>query len=214
MTLWDQTAADLLKATASHKPTPGGGSIAALSGAFGVGLLSMALTISRNKARKAGQDLSPELSATLDRLQTIQARLQALADEDVAVFRKFVDATKLPKDSDEEQQARADALAAAGEAARATPLEIATQCVQALAEAEGTVTEVHAEVVSDIGAGAALLRGAIDAALLTVDINLLRLSEEEKAPLQTRRDELAQQGQERAARLLKQAQKQIAENQE
>ena len=214
MSLWNQTAADLLGATASHKPTPGGGSVAALSGAFGVGLLSMALTISRNKAQKAGKELSPELSATLERLQTIQARLQALADEDVAVFRKFVDATKLPSDTDEQKQARADALAAAGEAARATPLEIARQGVQALAEAEGTVSEVHPEVVSDIGAGASLLRGAIDAALLTVDINLLRLSEEEKVPLQAEREKLEQQGHERAGRLLKQAQKQIAENQE
>lgn len=214
MSLWNQTAADLLKATASHQPTPGGGSVAALSGAFGAGLLSMALTISRNKARKAGQELSPELGATLERLHTIQARLQALADEDVAVFRKFVDATKLPKDSEEEKQARAQALAAAGEAARSTPLEIAAQCVQALTEAEGTVREVHPEVVSDIGAGAALLRGAVDAALLTVDINLLRLSDEEKAPLQAQREKLEREGHERAQRLLKQAQKQISENQE
>ena len=214
MSLWNQTAADLLKATASHKPTPGGGSVAALSGAFGVGLLSMALTISRNKAQKAGKELSPELSATLERLQSAQARLQALADEDVAVFRKFVDATKLPSTSDEEKQVRADALADAGEAARATPLEIARQCVQALEDAEGTVQEVHPEVVSDIGAGASLLRGAIDAALLTVDINLLRLSDDEKAPLQAQRDALASEGHERAERLLKQAQRQIAENQE
>ena len=69
-------------------------------------------------------------------------------------------------------------------------------------------------MVSDIGAGAALLRGAIDAALLTVDINLLRLSDEEKAPLQAQRDELEGEGHERAERLLKQAQKQIKENQE
>ena len=214
MSLWNQTAADLLKATASHQPTPGGGSVAALSGAFGAGLLSMALTISRNKARKAGQELSPGLLASLERLGTIQARLQALADEDVAVFRKFVDATKLPKASEEEKQARAQALAAAGEAARSTPLEIADQCVQALTEAEGTVREVHPEVVSDIGAGAALLRGAIDAALLTVDINLLRLSDEEKAPLQAQREKLEREGHERAQRLLKQAQKQISENQD
>lgn len=212
MTLWNQTAAALLSATASHKPTPGGGSIAALSGAFGTGLLSMAMTISSRKAQKAGNELPPELSATLERLQAIQARLQVLADEDVAVFRKFVDATKLPKETDEDKQRRAEALAAAGEAARNTPLEIAAQCVQALAEAEGTVREVHPEVVSDIGAGAALLRGAIDAALLTVDINLLRLPDEEKAPLQAQRDQLEREGHERAQRLLKQAQKQISES--
>lgn len=193
-TLWDRPAADLLAETASHQPTPGGGSVAALSGAFGAALVHMAAVISRNKARKSGAEVPAELETALADLEQTQLRLRALADEDVAVFRQFVAATKLPKGTDAEKKTRADALAHAGEVARQTPLDIARCCVAALETARSLLPVTHAEVVSDVGAGAALLRGALDAALLTLDINLRRLPESERAQWQARRGDLARRG--------------------
>lgn len=193
-TLWDRPAADLLAETASSQPTPGGGSVAALSGAFGAALVHMAAVISRNKARKSGAEVPAELETALADVEQTQFRLRALADEDVAVFRRFVDATKLPKGTPGEKHARAEALAHAGEVARQTPLDIARCCVAALDRARSLLPVTHAEVVSDVGAGAALLRGALDAALLTLDINLRRLPDGERADWQARRDGLARRG--------------------
>lgn len=179
--LWDQTASSLLDQTSGHKPTPGGGSVAALSAAFGAGLLLMAAEITRRKARTP----LPELERPVAELRTAQGRLRDLADEDVAVFRAFVAATRQPG-GPERDQAMAQALAAA----RQTPLEIARQSAAALAQARALLAQVHPEVISDVGAGAALLRGGVQAALLTLDINLRELTPDELAEWQTKRDEL------------------------
>lgn len=198
-TLWTRSAADLLSATSSRQPTPGGGSVAALSGAFGAGLVSMAARISVHKAQQAGETPEPALTTVLDALEEVQGRLQRLADEDVAVFRAYVDATRLPKVTDEEKAARRTALDRAGEAARAAPLGAAQACVEALEQAQACLGHVHPEVVSDVGAGAALLRGALEAALLTLDINLRHLEAEEQARLRAQRDELSARGEALAA---------------
>ena len=208
-TLWTRPAADLLAETASHQPTPGGGSVAALSGAFGAALVHMAAVISRNKARKSGAEVPAELETALADLEQTQLRLRALADDDVAVFRRFVDATKLPKSTPGEKQARAEALAHAGEVARQTPLDIARSCVAALETARSLLPVTHAEVISDVGAGAALLRGALDAALLTLDINLRRLPDPERAEWQARRGDLARRGHADADAVLEGARAQI-----
>lgn len=202
-TLWTRSAQDLLDATSSRQPTPGGGSVAALGGAFGTGLILMAARISLHKAQKAGNTPDPALTAALDTLDGIQSRLQRLADEDVAVFRGYVDATRLPKGTDAEKTERRAALDRAGEAARAAPLGIAQACVEALEQAQIGLPHVHPEVVSDVGAGASLLRGALEAALLTLDINLRHLEGEEQARLQARRRELSARGEGLAAEVLR-----------
>jgi hypothetical protein len=43
--LWVSTAEQLLQRTSSAEPTPGGGAIAAVTAAFGVGLVHMALEV-------------------------------------------------------------------------------------------------------------------------------------------------------------------------
>ncbi|WP_083847294.1 cyclodeaminase/cyclohydrolase family protein [Deinococcus gobiensis] len=201
-TLWTHTAQDLLSATSSRQPTPGGGSVAALSGAFGAGLVLMAARISLHKAQKAGQVPDLALTAALDTLEEVQGHLRRLTDEDVAVFRGYVDATRLPRTTEEEQAARRAALDRAGEAARAAPLETAQACVEALEQAQACLPHTHPEVVSDVGAGAALLRGALEAALLTLDINLRHLEGEERARLQARRTGWSARGETLAAGIL------------
>ncbi len=62
----------------------------------------------------------------------------------------------------------ADAAAVATE----TPLRAARSCLDALALAREGVALVNRWVVSDVGAGAALLSGAVRAVLFNVDINL------------------------------------------
>lgn len=198
-TLWTRSAQDLLDATSSRQPTPGGGSVAALSGAFGAGLVLMAARISLHKAQKTGDTPAPVLMAALDTLEEVQGRLRHLADEDVAVFRGYVDATRLPKATAEEKAARRAALDRAGEAARAAPLGTAQACTEALAQAQACLEHTHPEVVSDVGAGAALLRGALEAALLTLDINLRHLEGDEQTRLRAQRDELSARGEALAA---------------
>ncbi|WP_084047775.1 cyclodeaminase/cyclohydrolase family protein [Deinococcus hopiensis] len=195
--LWPQPASDVLEAVASRRPAPGGGATAALTGSFGTALLSMAGAIT---VRKRGEDEA--LARTLAHLSELRGRLQTLADEDVAVFRAYVDASRRPKGTEQERHGREAALRAAGQAAMNVPLTLARTVVEALSLAPGLAGQSHPEVVSDVGAGAAILEGALHAALLTVEINLPHVSVEERAVIGAERNRLEARGHELAAEAL------------
>ncbi|GAA5514221.1 methenyltetrahydrofolate cyclohydrolase [Deinococcus carri] len=199
--LWERPAQELLQAAASGAPTPGGGSTAALTAAFGAALLEMALNIT---LKKNGEAAAEALRPVLQTLGSLRERLQTLADEDVRAFRAYVQATRLPEGPEQNE-----ALAAAGKASMQTPLQLARTALEALDLAPPLATQVHAEVISDVGAGAAILEGALHAALLTVDINLPHIPEEEREGLKAERDMLEARGRDRAAQTLRQTRERL-----
>jgi formiminotetrahydrofolate cyclodeaminase len=192
--IWDSNLREFRDRTASHDPTPGGGSVAAVVAAEGLALVLMALEIAKRR-----KEVHPEAHGILERGKALLEPLSACADEDVAAFEKYMAATRLPKDTSEEQAARTSALAAASSTALEAPLRAAEQIVSALEVARDAVRVVHAGIVSDVGAGAALLHAALTATLYNVDINLKGItdrahhSEAAKArqDLQRHADELA-----------------------
>lgn len=197
--LWQRSAQDLLQAAASGAPTPGGGATAALTGAFGTALLEMALHIT---LKKGGED-TEALRPVLQTLGQLREQLQMLADEDVQAFQAYVQAARLPENTAEKRREREEALASAGHASMQTPRRLAETLVRALDEAPALVPQVHLEVASDVGAGAAILEGALHAALLTVTINLPHVPQAERETLQVERDVWEARGRERAAETLR-----------
>jgi formiminotetrahydrofolate cyclodeaminase len=83
--LQELTIEEFLEELAARKPTPGGGSVAALSGALAAGLVSMAAEFSRNK------DFSEEA-------RTLMNTLADLVDRDAEAFaaRDLKEATRVP----------------------------------------------------------------------------------------------------------------------
>jgi len=83
--LQELTIEEFLEELAARKPTPGGGSVAALSGALSAGLVSMAAEFSRNK------DISEEA-------RTLMNTLTHLVDRDAQAFasRDLKEATQVP----------------------------------------------------------------------------------------------------------------------
>ena len=159
-----------LERTASASPTPGGGSVAAVTGALASALVAM---VARLTDRKKGYEQAWELAAeTSRRADRLTAKLQAAAMEDVHSFQAYMAALRLPKQSLEERRARTAALAAATQRATAAPLAIAAACAETLALAAGLAPVANRHAVSDIGAAAHLAAAAAAAALLTAEINL------------------------------------------
>jgi len=83
--LQELTIVEFLEELAARKPTPGGGSVAALSGALAAGLVCMAAEFSRNK------DVSEEA-------RTLMNTLTHLIDRDAQAFaaRDLREATRVP----------------------------------------------------------------------------------------------------------------------
>jgi formiminotetrahydrofolate cyclodeaminase len=199
-TLWSAVLADFREATASADPTPGGGSVAGVSATLGLGLVIMALEISARR-KDAGE---PEKTGGLiTEARALMGELSADADRDVLAFQDYMAAARLPKLSEEEKQQRRAALDAATRRATEAPLLAGRHIVEALRLAELAAPLAHLHVVSDVGAGAGLLEGALKAMLFNVDVNLPSLSDAGmQAACGQERTALAGQGGEVAARVL------------
>jgi methenyltetrahydrofolate cyclohydrolase len=179
--LWAAPADELLRRTASADPTPGGGSVAAVVGAFGVGLIQMAVAVTGDAA----------LDAPAARLAELQRAIEPAADGDVQDFGALMSAYRLPRGDDAERAARAREIERASIAATERPLSLVESFVAALVVARELEPLVKPGVVSDVFAGRDIVIGAARAAVRTADINidqLERLQSPAAAQLRVRRD--------------------------
>jgi len=171
--IWRWPLATFRDTLASDSPTPGGGSAAMVSAALGLGLVVMALRITVNKTPDRGFLDTLILSG-----ERLMAELSAHADADIAVFDAYMAALRLPKATEPEKAARRTALQEATIAATEIPLNAAQTGLEALDLASQAATLAATQIVSDVGAGAAVLRGAVEAVLYAVDVNLRGLADD------------------------------------
>ena len=194
--LWDLSARELLARTASSAPTPGGGSVAAISGALGLALVQMALAVSLK-----GKGEHDDLKALHREAGELLTNLLPHPDADVMAFQGYMDALALPKADEDQRATRRSAIQAAARRATDAPLSAARDLLTGLELAQRAAVLAHRNVVSDVGAGAALLAGALQAELLTVDINLSSLPAGERDAAHSERTRLAAAGHERLAQV-------------
>jgi glutamate formiminotransferase/formiminotetrahydrofolate cyclodeaminase len=154
----------------SSSPAPGGGSVAALAGSLGAALAAMVANLT---VGKKGYEPAWQSSSTLaERGQAVKARLLAAVDDDTRAFDEVLAAMRLPKGTDAEKSARADAIAAAYEKATAVPLATARMCLEAIELAAEAAATGNRNSASDAGVGALLARAGVESAVLNVRINL------------------------------------------
>lgn len=182
--LWAARADELLSRTASADPTPGGGSVAAVAGALGVGLMQMAVAVTDDPA------LDPYRSGLAALQEVIVPAADADADDFAAVFAAY----RLPRGDEAERAARTREIERASVAATEGPLALAETLVEAVAQSRKLESRVKASIVSDVLAGRDVVLGAARAAVRTADINihqLDRLRSPAAAALHARRDAVA-----------------------
>jgi formiminotetrahydrofolate cyclodeaminase len=184
--IWHWSLHHALESTAAASPTPGGGSIAPVTGAFGLALCVMALEVTRAKQPSA------ELEAAIAQGRQLMAAAAAHADRDILVFEHYMDAVALPKVEDDARKLRQTALAKAALVATTTPLAAAEDALAALHFVERHAALAQKNVVSDVLAGADIVLGSLRAVLRSVHINLPALADpEQRAKLEARAKEVA-----------------------
>ncbi len=172
---------------ASKSPAPGGGSVAALSGALGAGLGAMVcrLTIGKKKYK----DVEDEMRAAEEKLAPLVERLRGLVDEDTFAFNAVMAAFELPQDTEEQKAARDAAVQKATLAAAAVPLSVMEAAFSALQALEPVAAKGNVNSISDVGVGALALSCAFHGARMNVEINLKDLPEsEEKSRIMGRKE--------------------------
>ena len=165
--------------TASESPAPGGGSISAYMGALGAALGTMVANLSAHK--RGWDDRWKEFSDWAVKGQAVMDELVALVDEDTAAFDRIMAAFGLPKGTDEEKAARAEAIEKATLYATQVPLRTMKASYKAFEVIRAMAQTGNPNSVSDAGVGALAARSAVLGAQLNVKINAASLADKAKA---------------------------------
>jgi glutamate formiminotransferase/formiminotetrahydrofolate cyclodeaminase len=161
---------DFLSELASKSPAPGGGSVAALSGALGAALTSMVanLTIGKEKYMEVESDMKKVLKKS----EILRKKLTDLIDEDTEAFNDVIAAFKMPKETDDQKSKRSNAIQEGYKTASKIPLETAKTCMQILDVAKIVAEKGNKNSITDAGVSALMARSGVESAILNVKINL------------------------------------------
>jgi len=170
MKLTEMTIPAFVDVLGSDAPAPGGGSSAALSGALGTALATMvaALTVGKEKY----QEHEPLMQEILKEGATLRLQLVDVIDRDTEAFNAVSAVFTMPRNTDEEKEARKNAMQAALKGATMTPYEMMECSVKALELTEKALGRSNTNALSDLGVAALSLKSAIQGAWLNVLINL------------------------------------------
>lgn len=177
--LVDLTVKDFLDKVAGNDPVPGGGSVAALSGALGAALSTMVagLTIG-----KKGYEVSEEV---MQHAQTVTTRLLeefiVFIDKDSEAYNEVFACFKLPKVTDEEKAIRSAAIQEATKHAALIPMEVARKALNMMPVIADIARLGNRNAVTDACVAMMSARSAVLGALLNVRINLSSLKDKEFA---------------------------------
>ncbi len=161
---------DLVDEVSRETPAPGGGSVAALSGALGGGLLCMVSNLAIGKVGYEAQ--SPELDALASELQELKDRLIRAVDTDTDAFNSVLQAMRLPRRTAADKKARRAAIQEGYKAACRVPLRTAEQCLRVLEVAEKVAELGLPASITDAGVAALMACAGVEGAVYNVRINL------------------------------------------
>ena len=177
--LIDLSCKDFAYNTASESPAPGGGSVSAYMGSLGAALGTMVANLSSHKA--GWDDRWEYFSNIADKGHKLADELLALVDEDTDAFNKIMDVFAMPKDTEQEKQARRQALESATLHATHVPYRTMSKAAECFDVLEAMIDNGNPNSISDAGVGVLAVGAAIQGALLNVRINAAGLKDRECA---------------------------------
>jgi glutamate formiminotransferase/formiminotetrahydrofolate cyclodeaminase len=175
--LIDLSLYGFMNETASESPAPGGGSVSAYMGALGAALGTMVANLSGHK--RGWDDRWEEFSGWAEKGREIQNRLLQLVDEDTAAFNRILEASSLPKKTEEEKHLRNEAILEATRNATVIPFKVMETAFPALGLLKEMVEKGNPASVTDAGVGVIAIRSCISGAFLNVKINASGLKDED-----------------------------------
>jgi glutamate formiminotransferase/formiminotetrahydrofolate cyclodeaminase len=172
-------SATFLDELAAGTAAPGGGSAAAYGGAMGASLVAMVARLTVGKKKYA--DVEARMNEIVVEADQLRAALSKGVERDAAAFGEVMAAFKLPKDTDEQQAARAAAIEAATRHAAEVPLEAAHMAARVIELAAELAETANLNAISDAGSAGALAGASLHAAALNVKINAASLQDQSVA---------------------------------
>ena len=161
---------DVLRSIASSEPTPGGGSVAALSlaHAHSLSLMVARLTLAKEKWVE-GHDAA---KATIELSEPALEEAILLAISDSEAFESVMSAYRLPKETEDEKKQRSEEIRNATIGAALAPLNTASSAQKLLSNLEKQSASCNPNALTDLASASEMALTAAKIASLNVRINL------------------------------------------
>jgi len=166
---------EFLARVAAGTPTPGGGSVAALSGALAAALTRMVANLTIGKKRYA--EVEGEMRETEAAVARLEEELLDLVVRDSAAFEGMMAACGLPKGTGEEQEKRRQAIQEATREAARVPLSTAERAVKVLEFLLRITAVGSVSALTDARVAVAMARAAVQGAAQNVRVNAVTLED-------------------------------------
>jgi methenyltetrahydrofolate cyclohydrolase len=166
----DQPLRHFMDKLASKSPEPGGGSVAALTGAMGAALVSMVSNLTLGKEKY--KDVQQQIETLLKESEKLRMEMQDLIQKDTEAYGALSNVYKMPKNTDEEKAARTIKMQEALKKACQVPSEIGLKSLEVAKLAERAANVGNVAAVSDAGVAVLLAQACAQSAALNVKINV------------------------------------------
>ncbi len=167
--LVNMTLKEFANETASESPAPGGGSIAAYVASLGMALGTMVANLSAGK--RGWEDRKDFFSEWAINGQELKKSLIAAVDEDTRAFNRIMESFGLPKGTDEEKKARAQAIEDATKYACDVPYKVMELAYSGLVLLEQMIEKGNPNSITDAGVGVLCIKTAVRGAYFNVLVN-------------------------------------------
>jgi len=161
---------EVLRSIGSSDPTPGGGSVAALSLAHAHSLAMMVARLTEGKEKWAdGHEVA---RSVISESQVGLAEAMRLAEIDAEAFDSVMSAYRLPRGTDQQKAHRQKSIRDATIGAAEAPLATASCAMELLSNLKGLCVSCNANALTDLASSSELCLSAVKIAAMNVRINL------------------------------------------
>ncbi len=168
--LSELTIKEFLEKIASESPTPGGGSVAALSAALTASLTEMVANLTIGK--QGYEDVEDEMKVVAQDALRLKSKFVSAIDKDSNAYNDVITAIKLPGDTEAEKRHREEMIQSGLKQAALAPMAVAEDAIRVMELAGKTVTKGNKNTITDGAVGVMMAKTAVLSALYNVKINL------------------------------------------
>lgn len=172
--LIDKKLSDYIDEVDSSSPAPGGGSVMGVVGSLACALAGMVghLTINKKLFKELSDNEKNDFNKAIENIKEIKIKLMEIVDKDADAFNIFMEAVKLPKNTEEEKLIRKDAISKASIKATENPFNTLKYCYELMPLFETIIKYGNVGVITDIVSAYILVYGASKGSVLNININI------------------------------------------